>query len=188
MAPELGGSQISALLESVPGIARVLRSPVADAIVNMIRAGADLEPFNRTDADELLQFAIRRGLISTVEADQVQGEIKGIGGRKRPSKTTVKKSYPMAKKMSPFRKAVPAAAAKVAAAKVAAAKAAVAKAAPKPAPKAAVKKTAAPPTKSKPAAKKSAPKAVKKPVKKLVKKAAKKSTKKTTKKTPKRRR
>ena len=183
MAPELGGSQISALLESVPGIARVLRSPVADAIVNMIRAGADLEPFNRTDADELLQFAIRRGLISTVEADQVQGEIKGIGGRKRPSKTTVKKSYPMAKKMSPFRKAVPAAAAKVAAAKVAAAKAA-----PKPAPKAAVKKTAAPPTKSKPAAKKSAPKAVKKPVKKLVKKAAKKSTKKTTKKTPKRRR
>ena len=114
MAPELGGSQISALLESVPGIARVLRSPVADAIVNMIRAGADLEPFNRTDADELIQFAIRRGLINTVEADQLQGEIKGIGGRKRPSKTTVKKSYPMAKKMSPFRKAVPAAVAKAA--------------------------------------------------------------------------
>ena len=33
MAAQLRGQQISALLESLPGIASVLRSPVADAIV-----------------------------------------------------------------------------------------------------------------------------------------------------------
>ena len=31
---ELGGTQISSLMEVLPGIAQVLRSPVADAIVN----------------------------------------------------------------------------------------------------------------------------------------------------------
>ena len=45
MARELGGSQISALLESVPGIANVLRSPVADALMGMIRAGAGVAEF-----------------------------------------------------------------------------------------------------------------------------------------------
>jgi hypothetical protein len=169
MAPELGGSQISALLESVPGIARVLRSPVADAIVNMIRAGARLEPFNRTDAEELIQFAVRRGLINSVEGDQLLGEIKGIGGRKRPSKTTVKKSYPQTKKPSPFRRSVP-------------------KPAPKPIPKPeakkVAKKTVTKATKKKPAAKK----APKKFAKRAAKKTSKKSTKKSTKKTTKRRR
>ena len=42
---ELGGSQITSLLETLPGIAQVLRSPVADAIVNLIRAGARLQEF-----------------------------------------------------------------------------------------------------------------------------------------------
>lgn len=175
MAPELGGSQISALLESVPGIARVLRSPVADAIVNMIRAGARLEPFNRTDAEELIQFAIRRGLINSVEGDQVLKEIKGIGGRKRPSKTPVKKSYPQTKKPSPFRRSVP-------------------KPPPKPVPiptpevKEVAKKPVAAATKKKPAAKKAPTKAPTKAPKKVAKKAAKKSTKKSANKTPKRRR
>ena len=39
MAQVLGSTQVSALLETVPGIASVLRSPVADALVNMIKAG-----------------------------------------------------------------------------------------------------------------------------------------------------
>ncbi len=150
MAPELGGSQISALLESVPGIARVLRSPVADAIVNMIRAGARLEPFNRTDAEELIQFAVRRGLISSVEGDQLLGEIKGIGGRKRPSKTTVKKSYPQTKKPSPFRRSVP-------------------KPPPKPETKKEAKKIVTKVKEKKPAAKKVAKKSVKKSTKKTTK-------------------
>ena len=106
MTPELGGSQISALLESVPGIARVLRSPVADGIVNMIRAGARLEPFNRTDAEELIRFAIRRSLITETEGDKVLSEIKGIG-YKRKAKTAARKFVPSAKKPNPFRKAVP---------------------------------------------------------------------------------
>ena len=169
MAPELGGSQISALLESVPGIARVLRSPVADAIVNMIRAGARLEPFNRTDAEELIQFAVRRGLINSVEGDQVLREIKGIGGRKRPSKTTVKKSYPQTKKPSPFRRSVPKPAPQPVPQPVP-------KPVPKPAAKKVAKKTVAKAKQKKPAAKK------------VAKKAAKKSTKKSTKNTPKRRR
>ena len=106
MVSKLGGSQISTLLESVPGIARVLRSPVADAIVNMIRAGAGIEGFNRTDAEELIRFAVRRGLISGVEGDEILAEIKGIG-HKRPSKTAVKKMIPQAKKANPFRKGAP---------------------------------------------------------------------------------
>ena len=36
MASELGASQISTLLEALPGIANVLRSPVADALLNVI--------------------------------------------------------------------------------------------------------------------------------------------------------
>lgn len=84
MAGDLGSSQISALLESVPGIANVLRSPVADAIVNMIRAGAGVEPFHYEDADELVQYAVRRGLIGAEEGERVLGEARSArrGGRK----------------------------------------------------------------------------------------------------------
>ena len=79
MAAELGSSQISALLESVPGIANVLRSPVADAMVNMIRAGAGGAPVAYDDAEELVQYAVRRGLISADEGDRVLGDVKGKG-------------------------------------------------------------------------------------------------------------
>jgi hypothetical protein len=43
---ELGGAQMSTLLESLPGIANVLRSPVADALVGLIRAGAGIGDFS----------------------------------------------------------------------------------------------------------------------------------------------
>ena len=46
MASELGGTQIMTLLETLPGIANVLRSPVADALGNVIRAAARLAEFN----------------------------------------------------------------------------------------------------------------------------------------------
>ena len=42
VASELAGSQITTLMEALPGIATVLRSPVADAMIGMIRAGARL--------------------------------------------------------------------------------------------------------------------------------------------------
>jgi hypothetical protein len=175
MTPELGGSQISALLESVPGIARVLRSPVADGIVNMIRAGARLEPFNRTDAEELIRFAIRRSLITETEGDKVLSEIKGIG-YKRKAKTAARKFVPSAKKPNPFRKAVP--------------KPVVKPVAPKPEKKVAEAATEKKATKKpvkpvKTVAKKAVKKAVKKTVKKTVKKAVKKTAKKATKKSTK---
>src|SRR2546426_8355095 len=63
MPAELGGSQISSLLESLPGIASVLRSPVADALVKAIRAGAGIGEFVLEDAEELVRYAVRRGLV-----------------------------------------------------------------------------------------------------------------------------
>jgi len=79
MAADLGGSQISALLESVPGIRNVLRSPVADALVNMMRAAAGLRPFALSEAEELVQYAVRRGLINESEGERVLEEVKGAG-------------------------------------------------------------------------------------------------------------
>ena len=46
MATELSSGAISSILEAVPGIATVLRSPIADAIVNLSRAAAGAIPFD----------------------------------------------------------------------------------------------------------------------------------------------
>ncbi len=76
MATELGGSQITTLMETLPGIANVLRSPVADAIINMIRAGVRLREFQYADADELVKYAIRRNLLGNDEGERVLAEAK----------------------------------------------------------------------------------------------------------------
>lgn len=83
MPGDLAGSQISALLEAVPGIASVLRSPVADAMVNMIRAGAGLGEFNPDDAQELIQYAVRRGLIGNDEGEALLQEIQSNARKRR---------------------------------------------------------------------------------------------------------
>ena len=83
MGQELGGSQISALLETVPGIASVLRSPVADAMVNMIRAGAGVGEFRNEDVRELVQYAVRRGLIGADEGDRLSSEVAHAARRSR---------------------------------------------------------------------------------------------------------
>ncbi|HET9514870.1 MAG TPA: hypothetical protein VFO95_13140 [Gemmatimonadales bacterium] len=75
MVSELGGSQISTLLETLPGIANVLRSPVADALGNVIRAAARLTEFNVADADELVKYATRRGLLGQDEGDRILAEV-----------------------------------------------------------------------------------------------------------------
>jgi polyhydroxyalkanoate synthesis regulator phasin len=74
MPAELGGSQISSLLETLPGIASVLRSPVADALVRAIRAASGVAEFTLEDAEELVRYAVRRGLIGAEEGDRVLGE------------------------------------------------------------------------------------------------------------------
>jgi len=76
MPAELGGSQISSLLEALPGIASVLRSPVADALVKAIRAAAGVGDFALEDAQELVRYAVRRGLIGSDEGDRVLGDVE----------------------------------------------------------------------------------------------------------------
>lgn len=94
MAPELAGSQITALLETVPGIASVLRSPVADAIVNMIRAGAGVSEFRLDDAEELVQYAVRRGLIGGAEGDRVLQDARASAKKRRVTKPRMKRPAP----------------------------------------------------------------------------------------------
>lgn len=99
MARELGGSQISALLESVPGIVNVLRNPVADALVGMIRAGAGIEEFSHDNANELIQYAVRRGLIQSSEGERVLAEVEAAvpKGRRGRSPASAKKKAPPAR-------------------------------------------------------------------------------------------
>ena len=75
MVSELGGSQISTLLETLPGIANVLRSPVADALGSIIRAAARVGEFNVADAEELIRYATRRGLLGMEEGDRILAEV-----------------------------------------------------------------------------------------------------------------
>lgn len=75
MVSELGGSQISTLLETLPGIANVLRSPVADALGNVIRSAARLSEFHVADAEELVRYATRRGLLAQDEGDRILAEV-----------------------------------------------------------------------------------------------------------------
>ena len=79
---ELGGSQISTLLETLPGIANVLRSPVADALGNVVRAGARLAEFHVADAEELIRYATRRGLLGQEEGDRLMAEVHSAQQRR----------------------------------------------------------------------------------------------------------
>src|SRR3989454_5481994 len=88
MPAELGGSQISSLLEALPGIASVLRSPVADALVKAIRGAAGIGDFSAEDAEELVRYAVRRGLIGPDEGDRVLGEVQAALKSQRDRKST----------------------------------------------------------------------------------------------------
>ena len=101
MPAELGGSQISSLLETLPGIASVLRSPVADALVKAIRGAAGIGEFAVEDADELVRYAVRRGLIGPDEGDRVLADVhaalkakrkaaRGAKAKARPKKSEKK--------------------------------------------------------------------------------------------------
>jgi urease accessory protein UreF len=79
---ELGGSQISTLLETLPGIANVLRSPVADALSSVIRAAARVGEFQVADAEELVRYATRRGLLGNDEGDRILAEVHAAQQRR----------------------------------------------------------------------------------------------------------
>jgi hypothetical protein len=89
---ELGGSQISSLLEALPGIASVLRSPVADALVKAIRAAAGVGEFAFDDAEELVRYAVRRGLIGPEEGDRVLADVEVLKARPKPAHTAKPKA------------------------------------------------------------------------------------------------
>jgi polyhydroxyalkanoate synthesis regulator phasin len=93
---ELGGSQISSLLETLPGIASVLRSPVADALIKAIRGAVGLGEFAAEDAEELVRYAVRRGLIGADEGDRVLAEVHEAVAKRKPK--PAKKAKPTAKK------------------------------------------------------------------------------------------
>ena len=82
MATELGGMQVTSLLEALPGIASVLRNPVADAFVGLIRAGARLGEFKIADAEEILRYAVRRTLMTQEETDRVLAEVKAASEKR----------------------------------------------------------------------------------------------------------
>ncbi|NOT06710.1 MAG: hypothetical protein HOP28_00750 [Gemmatimonadales bacterium] len=79
---ELAGTQISSLMEVLPGIAQVLRSPVADAIVGLIKAGTRVKEFDLADADEMLKFAVRRNLMSQDESERVLADARVVVQRR----------------------------------------------------------------------------------------------------------
>ena len=73
---ELAAPQISSLMEALPGIAHVLRSPVANAIVALSRAGAGLEEYAIAHAEELMRYGVRRNLLTHDEVEEVLAEIR----------------------------------------------------------------------------------------------------------------
>lgn len=153
MQGDIGKSQLSSLLETVPGLANVLRSPVADAIVNMVRAAAGLRDFDYNEAKELVQYASRRGLIASSEGTRLLEEVKEASSQK--ARATKKPAKSGAAKKAPAKKAP--------ATKKPAKKKTVKK---KTATKTAAKKTAAKKAKAEPAKKKTAKKKAKKSTKK----------------------
>jgi len=100
VATELSSGAISSILESVPGIAHVLRSPVADAMVNLSRAAAGVGPFRIQDARELIRYAVRRGLIGSDEGDRVTAEVEGAAAVKAEKAATRKAAREERKKGS----------------------------------------------------------------------------------------
>ncbi len=82
MATELGGAQISSLLETLPGIAQVLRSPVADAFSALIRQASRHPDFQLESAEEVLRYSVRRNLMSQEESDRIAAELREGAQRK----------------------------------------------------------------------------------------------------------
>lgn len=115
MATELGGMQVTSLLEALPGIASVLRNPVADAFVGLIRAGARLGEFKTADAEEILRYAVRRTLMTQDETDRILAEVKEATERraeKAAERERGKAERKAAQKAKPKPKPKPAAAKK----------------------------------------------------------------------------
>lgn len=110
MVTELGGAQISSLMETLPGIAQVLRSPVADAFVALIRQSARHPDFQVSEAEEVLRYAVRRNLMSTDESEKILAEVReGVQRRAERAADRADSRKPGASKAVKVAKAKPAA-------------------------------------------------------------------------------
>src|SRR5690606_27609882 len=98
---ERAAPQITSLMETLPGIAAVLRSPVASPMVDIVRAGAGLGEFRIEDAEELFRFGTRRNLLDEAEAEKVLAEIREVvGPTPTEAKPTGKKGSAVGKSAS----------------------------------------------------------------------------------------
>jgi len=101
---DLAGTQITSLLETLPGIARVLRSPVADAFIGLIRAGTGQADFALADADEVLKYAVRRNLLAAEESERILAEAsqavaaRGAAARAKAARPVAAKAKAAARK------------------------------------------------------------------------------------------
>jgi hypothetical protein len=129
-------------METLPGIAQVLRSPVADALVNLIRAASGTKEFSMADAEEILKYAVRRNLMNQEESDRVLVEARDLVAA-RAQRALDRENARKASSAPAAAKPTPAPKAKAAAPKAAAASAK------KPAKPAASPKKAAVPAKAK---------------------------------------
>ena len=69
-------------MEALPGIAAVLRNPVADAFVGLIKAGSRITDFKVGDAEEILRYAVRRTLMTQDETDRILAEVRDATERR----------------------------------------------------------------------------------------------------------
>jgi hypothetical protein len=99
-------------MEVLPGIAQVLRSPVADAIVNLIRAACRVREFDLADAEEMLRYAVRRNLMGAEESERVLGEARAIVTRRAERAAEREHPKPPVAKTKPKARAKPKAALK----------------------------------------------------------------------------
>jgi hypothetical protein len=89
-------------METLPGIAQVLRSPVADAFVALIRQSARHPDFQVADAEEVLRYAVRRNLMSQEESDRIIAEVReGVQRRAERAADRAEAKRPGAAKKSP---------------------------------------------------------------------------------------
>ena len=65
-------------------------------MVKAIRGAVGLGEFEADDAEELIRYAVRRGLIGADEGDRVLGEVHDAVGKRKPKPG--KKSKPAGKK------------------------------------------------------------------------------------------
>jgi hypothetical protein len=111
-------------MEALPGIAHVLRSPVADAMIGLIRAAARLQDFQYAHAEELVKYATRRSLLGNDEGERVLAEA-AAAEQKRLDRIAERQQRalhpppPAPKKAAPAKAVKPKAAVKAKAAKAA---------------------------------------------------------------------